>query len=145
MGFIDFVSAALLGLFTTAIFFAINGLLLKLISGWLKFHDDSWATAYKVSGIASAISWVLSLIPTAFTATYTVMGRVAMLIINALFAIINAAILIWLIYRLYRQPLGKSVLAWLMVFVANLLLSFLIGLIVAALAVALAFNAARFV
>ncbi|MEM4243095.1 MAG: hypothetical protein QXM31_04305, partial [Candidatus Woesearchaeota archaeon] len=79
------------------------------------------------------------------TATYTVMGRVAMLIINALFAIINAAILIWLIYRLYRQPLGKSVLAWLMVFVANLLLSFLIGLIVAALAVALAFNAARFV
>jgi hypothetical protein len=145
MAFTDFLIAAIVGLFTTAIFFAINGLLLKFVSGWLKFRNTSWETAYKVAGMAAIASFLLSLIPLAFSASFGMMGRIAAILINMLFAGVNAFIFIYLIYRFYYVSVGKSILAWLIIFIANLILGFIVGLFIAAVAVAFAFNAAQFV
>jgi len=145
MAFSDFLIAAGVGLFSTAVFFAINGLLLKLISGWMRFSDKSWSTAYKVVGIASVISWVLSLLPTAYSAAYGPLPRLTALFVNILFAFVNAAVLVWLIYRFYYTRIGKSILAWLIIFISNLIIGFMVGILIAAIAVAFAFNAAQFV
>lgn len=145
MAFLEFIVAAVTGLVSTAIFFVINGLVLRYVSKWLDFDDKSWQTAYKVAGIAAAASWLLSLIPAGMAAAFLVMGRVAAFFVNALFTLVNAGIFVWLIKRFYYQGWGKSVLAWLIVFVVNIVLGFIVGMIVATLATAFAFGAARFV
>ncbi|MEM2916226.1 MAG: hypothetical protein QXT19_02625 [Candidatus Woesearchaeota archaeon] len=145
MAFLEFIVAAAVGLVSSAIFFAINGVVLKLASGWLDFDDKSWQTAYKVAGIAVVVSYLLSLIPAAMASAFFVMGRVAAFFVNALFAFVNAVIFVWLIKRFYYQGWGKSILAWLIVFVVNIILGFIVGLIVATLSTAFAFSAAKFV
>ncbi len=141
----EFIIAAAVGLVSTAIFFAINGIVLKLVSGWLDFDDTSWQTAYKVAGFAAIASYLLSLIPAGMSAAFLAMGRVAAFFVNALFIVVNAVIFVWLIKRFYYQGWGKSILAWFIVFVVNIVLGFIVGLFVAAMATAFAFNAAKFV
>jgi predicted DNA repair protein MutK len=130
---------------TTAIFFGLNGLILKLASGWLRFRDNAWTTAYKTAGLASIASFLLSLIPIGLSAANTVPTRFTAFFINLVFTVANAAIFIYLIYRMYYTKFSKSFLAWLIIFIINIILGFIIGLIIAALAVAFAFNAARFI
>ncbi len=145
MAFLEFIAAAGVGLVSTAIFFAVNGVVLKLVSKWLDFDDKSWQTAFMVAGFAAAASYLLSLIPAGMSAAFLVMGRVAAFFVNALFVLVVAAIYVWLIKRFYYQNWGRSVLAWLVVFVVNLVLGYIIGMIAATLATAFAFSAARFV
>lgn len=140
-----FLIGAVTGLFTTVILFAINGLILKLVSGWLRFHDQSWGTAYKVAGLASIASYLLSMIPLGIASAGTLPTRIIAFVINLVFMLVNMGIFVFLIYRMYYSPLGKSFLAWLIIFIANLILGFIVGIIIAALAVAFTFNAAQFV
>jgi hypothetical protein len=145
MAFTDLLVGAVTGLFTTALIFAINGLVLKLVSGWLRFHDRTWPTAYKTAGLAAIASYLLSLIPIGIAAFGTVPTKAAAFVINLIFMLVNMVIFVYVIYRMYYATLGKSILAWLIVFLVNLVLGFIVGIIIAALAVAFTFNAAQFV
>ncbi len=145
MTFLEFIIAATVGLVSTAIFFAINGVVLRYVSKWLDFDDNTWQTAFKVAGLAAIASWLLSLIPAGMAAAFLVMGRVAAFFVNALFMLVNAVIFVWLIKRFYYQNWGKSILAWVIIVVINFVLGYIIGMIAATLATAFAFSAARFV
>jgi predicted DNA repair protein MutK len=145
MAFSVFLAAVLLSLVTTVIFWALNGLILRFVANWLDFDDDTFATAYKTAGLAAIVSFLLSLIPTAFSSFFLELGRVTAFLVNGVFILVNAFIFVWLIQRMYYQTWGKSAIAWLILFVANIILGFIVGLLIAALATAFAFNAAQFV
>jgi hypothetical protein len=145
MAFSIFLTAVLLSLVTTVIFWALNGLILRFVAKWLDFDDDTFATAYKTAGLAAIVSFLLSLIPTAMASFFLTVGRVAAFFINSVFIVANALIFVWLIQRMYYQTWGKSAIAWLILFVANIILGFIVGLLIAALATAFALNAAQFV
>jgi len=145
MAFSVFLAAALLGLVTTVIFWALNGLILRFVAKWLDFDDDTFGTAYKTAGLAAIVSFLLSLVPTAFSSFFLELGRATAFLVNGVFILVNAFVFVWLIQRMYYQTWGKSAIAWLILFVANIILGFIVGLLIAALATAFAFNAAQFV
>lgn len=138
-----FLIAAVLSAVTTAIFFAINGLLLKFVAGWLKYGDTDWSTAYRTAGFAAIASYVLSLLPAAFANFFLGVSQVTAFLLNAVFVIINAVIFIALIRKYYDEGWGRAALGWLIIFIANIIIGFLVGLLMALLATAFAFSAAQ--
>jgi len=145
MPFSTFLIAVLVSFISTAVFFALNGLFLKLISSWLEFSDDDWKTAYKVALYAGLVSFGLSMIPAFFSAFFLTTGRIAALVINVLFAAVNAVVFIWFIRKYYDETWGRAALAWLIIFVINIIVGFILGLVIGVLATAFAFTATQFV
>jgi hypothetical protein len=140
-----FLVATLVSFVTSAIFFALNGLILKFIAGWLKFDDDTFGTSFTVAGYAAIVSFVLSLIPTFFASFFLTVGQIVALIINLVFIVVNAAVFVGLIRKFYEQTVGKALLAWFILFVINIILGMIVGLVIGALTTAFAFNAGKFV
>jgi len=134
-----------LSIISTAFFIAVNGAVLKLASYWLKFREKRWGTAYKVAAWSGLVSFIFSLIPTWMATQLLALGAALSILINISFIVVNALVLIYLVKRFYEVALGKATLAWLIVFVINLILGFLIGLIIGIIGIGLALGATRFV
>jgi len=144
MSLATFFIAAMVSLVTTVIFFAINGLILKYVAGWLDLGDDSFRTAYTVSAYAAIVSYVLSLIPSLFASLFLTVGRIVALFINGIFIIVNAIVFIWLIRKFYEVKWPDALKTWGILFIVNIVLGLIVGLVVGVLATAFAFGAARF-
>ena len=114
----------LINLISSAVYVAINGLILWWLSKLFKLNaKNPWKLAYTVALFAGIVSFVLGLFPIFITA---LTGLTATII----FFVINAAVLVYLIMRFYKLEIGKSILIWLGVFIADLIIGFIIGLVI---------------
>jgi hypothetical protein len=109
---------------STVIFIAVNGVVLWwLASKLFKIKvKEPWKLAYKVAIIAGIIAFLLGLFPVFITA-------MANLIWVLIFFVINAIVLIYLIMRFYKLPIGRSALMWLGVLIADIIIGFVIGVV----------------
>jgi len=91
--------------------------------------DSSYKTAFKVAVILFGVGLVLSLISIYVPATALYIGIASWVLVSIILAI-------WLIKSNYELEFGKSILVWLVWFAFNLVVSFVIGMIIAAILVA---------
>ena len=123
------LSTFLINIVTIVIIIFINALALwftaqKLLSADRDSAKKGFKTALSVSFVAGAVSFVLSLFP---TFNPVLVGNA---LLNLLFFVINAAVLLWLIRKFYELSWGKSTLAWLVVTIVGFVLGFILGGIV---------------
>lgn len=123
------LSTFLINIVTIVIIIFINALALwftaqKLLSADRDSAKKGFKTALSVSFVAGAVSFVLSLFP---TFNPVLVGNA---LLNLLFFVINAAVLLWLIRKFYELSWGKSALAWLIVTIVGFIFGFIIGGIV---------------
>jgi len=123
------LSTFLINIVTIVIIIFINALALwftaqKLLSADRDSAKKGFKTALSVSFVAGAVSFVLSLFP---TFNPVLVGNA---LLNLLFFVINAAVLLWLIRKFYELSWGKSALAWLIVTIVGFIFGFILGGIV---------------
>jgi len=125
------LSTFLINIVTIVIIIFINALALwftaqKLLGANVSRDSakKGFKTALSVSFVAGAVSFVLSLFP---TFKPVLVGNA---LLNLLFFVINAAVLLWLIRKFYELSWGKSALAWLIVTIVGFVLGFILGGIV---------------
>ncbi len=125
------LTSIMISLISSLVFLGVNGLILLWVSRWIAFKKQDPKTAFSVSGIAAAVSFVLSLIP---IISYTLSTN---LFFGILIFIVNTLVLIWLIVRFYKIELLKALLVWAIIFIVDIVIGFILGIILAAFAGAL--------
>lgn len=122
------ISTFLINIVTIVIIIFINALALWLTAQKLLGAGNSakkgFKTALSVAFVAGAVSFVLSLFP---TFKPVLVGNA---LLNLLFFVINAAVLLLLIRKFYELSWGKSALAWLIVTIVGFVIGFILGGIV---------------
>ena len=113
----------ILNFISAAIFVGINGLVLWWLSGLFKLKNRRPKIAFTVALYAGIVSFILALFP-------SIIPVLAAIIPTLIFFVINAAVLIYLIMRFYKIMIGKAIIMWLGIFIVNVIIGFLIGLII---------------
>ena len=115
----------IISLVSALIFIGVNGLILWWVSRWFKFAKQDSKTAFSVSAIAGAVTFVLGLIPlVAYTLTTNLVFGIAVFIVNA-------GVLVWLIMKYYKATTLKALLVWVIIFGIDIVIGFILGIILA--------------
>jgi len=96
-------------------------LTVEKILKYVSSKAGGFKTAFKISLIAGVISFVLGLIPTFSPAL------VGNAMLNLLFFVINAIVLLFLIQKFYGLKLGEAAISWLVVLVLGFVIGFVVG------------------
>ncbi len=107
----------------------IGALLLMLAAKLFKLADQGFKTAIKIMFIVGVSSLVLEVISQLVPSLETIPAV-------ASFVLVSIALAVWLIKKYYALDWGKSLLVWLVWIVLSLVAGFLIGLVAAAIIVA---------
>lgn len=102
---------------TSVIMIFLGGLLLWLTAKYFFKVGDKFTTALKVAVIVGAVGFVLNLI-----GMYTAPGVIAILGF-----LVSIALSLFLVKKYYKLEWGKAALVWLVWFVLNLVADFIIG------------------
>ena|SRR3989344_3078686 len=117
------LQSVLVGGLIAVLFIVLNSLLLWLVSNKiLKYRTREFGVGLKVAAIAGIISYALGLVSMLFSGTTLTLFSIVALIVNTI-------IVIWLIRKFYDVEIKEAVFAWAILFVADILLGILVGLI----------------
>ncbi|MBI2130112.1 hypothetical protein HYU07_07855 [Candidatus Woesearchaeota archaeon] len=124
-----FGAQIVISVISTIIMVPISALLLMLSTKIFKLKDTSYGTAFMVALIVGIVGLIFSIIGSVSIALAMIMAIVSF--------IVSIILGLWLINAKYKIDWSKTALVWLIWFVLSIIAAFIIGLIVAAIAVAI--------
>jgi len=119
------VSTVFVSIISAVIIILINALVIWLVAEKIiKRHGRGFKMAFVVALVAGVASFFLSLIP---TFKPTLVGN---MLLNIVFFVVNALVLIGLLKKAYDLHIREALLAWLIVTIAGFIIGFIVGAII---------------
>jgi len=129
----EYLSAVILSLVSSIIYFGFNGLVIWGVIRLMRFRRQGLRSAFLLSGIAAGVSFPMSLIP-------TFMGTIDLSVwLNVGMFLVNTGVFLYAAHWVFDESVARLAGLWGFVFIADfvfgIIVSLILGLVMSALGV----------